>query len=78
MTTDDMKEIASIIAYIIKNTKPSVIRKGKNEGKLSKAKYDISEEVIGTAKARVKTVVDKYPVYPELDLDFLKAHYVID
>jgi len=78
MTTDDMKEIASIIAYIIKNTKPSVIKKGKNDGKLSKAKFDISEEVVANAKARVKILVDKYPVYPELDLDFMKAHYVVD
>ena len=78
MTTDDMKEIASIIAYIIKNTKPSVIKKGKNEGKLSKAKFDISDEVVANAKARVKTLVDKYPVYPELDLDFMKDHYVVD
>lgn len=78
MTTDDMKEIASIISYIIKNTKPSVIKKGKNEGKLSKAKFDISDEVVANAKSRVKALVDRYPVYPELDLDFLKKHYVIN
>ncbi|MCK5674014.1 MAG: glycine hydroxymethyltransferase, partial [Spirochaetales bacterium] len=78
MTTDDMKEIASIIAYIIKNTKSAIIKKGKNEGKSSKAKYDIPAEVVANAKARVKILVDKYPVYPELDLDFMKAHYVID
>jgi len=73
-----MKEIASIIAYIIKNTKSAIIKKGKNEGKKSKAKFDISEEVVLNAKKRVKALVDKYPVYPELDLDFLKAHYVIE
>ena len=78
MTTDDMKEIASIIAYIIKNTKPATIKKGKNEGKLSKAKVDITDDVVANAKARVKIVVDKYPVYPELDLDFMRKHYVID
>jgi len=78
MNTDDMKEIASIIAHIIKNTKSAIIKKGKNEGKKSKAKYDIPEEVVADAKARVKVLVDKYPVYPELDLDFLKDHYVID
>ena len=78
MDTDDMKEIASIIAYIIKNTKSAIIKKGKNEGKKSKAKYDIPEEIVAKAKARVKVIVDKYPVYPELDLDLLKKHYVID
>jgi glycine hydroxymethyltransferase len=77
MRTDEMKEIASIIAYIIKNTKPSTINKGKNEGKFSKAKYDISDKVVATAKSRVKALVGRYPVYPELDLDFLKDHYVI-
>ncbi len=78
MGVDEMKEIASIIAYIIKNTKSAIIKKGKNEGKKSKAKFDISEEVVLNAKKRVKALVDKYPVYPELDLDFLKAHYVIE
>ncbi len=76
MGVDEMKEIASIIAYIIKNSKSAIISKGKNEGKKSKAKFDISEEVVSNAKKRVKALVDKYPVYPELDLDFLKAHYV--
>ena len=76
MGVDEMKEIASIIAYIIKNTKSAIISKGKNEGKKSKAKFDISEEVVINAKKRVKSLVDKYPVYPELDLDFMKAHYV--
>ena len=78
MGVDQMKEIASIIAYIIKNTKSAIISKGKNEGKKSKAKFDISEEIVLNAKKRVKALVDKYPVYPELDLEFLKAHYVVD
>ena len=76
MGVDEMKEIASIIAYIINNTKSAIINKGNNEGKKSKSKFDISEEVVLNAKKRVKALVDKYPVYPELDLDFLKDHYV--
>ncbi len=78
MGVDEMKEIASIIAYIIKNTKPATIKKGKNEGKPSKSRYDIPAEVVESAKARVKALVEKFPVYPELDLEFMKKYYVTD
>lgn len=78
MNEDDMKEIASIITLIIKNTKPALIKKGKNEGQPSKARYVIPGDISKEAKTRVKVLLEKYPVYPELDLKFLKKHYVVD
>lgn len=78
MNEDNMKEIASIITLIIKNTKPAIIKKGKNEGQPSKSRYEIPKDVLKEARARVKVLVDKYPVYPELDLKFLKKHYVTE
>lgn len=67
----EMKEIAAIFGLVLSNTKPALIEKGDNAGKPSKAKYVLSDEVRAEAQTRVKTLLDKYPVYPELDLDFL-------
>ncbi len=75
MGIEEVKEIASIIKYVISNTKAGTIEKGKNAGQPSKIAYDIEEEVIHTANARVKALLDRYPLYPELDLEFLEKSF---
>ncbi len=75
MGTEEMKEIAGIIKYVLSNTKPKILTKGKNAGKPSKAKYDIDQNVIEKAQKRVNGLLGRYPVYPELDLDFLMKHF---
>ncbi len=71
----EMKEIAAIIKLVLENTKPAAIASGKNAGKPSKAKYIIDPAARSQAQARVKTLQDSFPVYPELDLAFLQAHF---
>ncbi len=71
----EMKEMASIFKLVLSNTKPAIIESGANAGKPSKAKYVIADGIVETAKARVKVLLDKYPVYPELDLEFLKKAF---
>lgn len=75
MGPEQMKEIASVLKYVLSNTKPKILSKGKNAGKPSKAKYDIDPQVVETAKKRVAELLDNYPVYPELDLEFLRKHF---
>jgi glycine hydroxymethyltransferase len=75
MTQTDMVEIADILWLVLSNTSASTISKGKNVGKQSKAKYVIADGVVDGARARVKALLDRYPVYPELDLPFLKEHF---
>jgi glycine hydroxymethyltransferase len=70
----DMDEIAGIIALVLKNVKPAP--DGKDPAKSSKAKYAIDDSVKAQARDRVKTLLDRYPVYPELDLEFLKKAFV--
>jgi glycine hydroxymethyltransferase len=67
-----MKEIASIIASVLKVASPKILTKGKNAGKPSKAKYDIDAAVVAEAKSRVIKLLNDYAVYPELDLELLK------
>ncbi len=75
MNEQDMAEIGGVIAQVLKNTQPVTISSGANAGKQSKAKYNIDEKAHDEAKARVKALLDRHPVYPELDLAFLQRHF---
>ena len=71
MGENEMKEIASIIKYVLGNTSAGTIATGKNQGKPSKVAYDLPGNVKSEATARVKALLDRFVLYPELDLDFL-------
>jgi len=70
MTEADMTELGELIAKVIKGTTQA--KDKKDPSKNSKAKYIIDETVKSEVHLRVKALMDKYPVYPELDLEFLK------
>jgi glycine hydroxymethyltransferase len=67
MGKSEMDEIASVVALVLKNVKPGKAKSGA----LDKTKYTLDETVRGQAHARVKNLLDSYPVYPEIDLPFL-------
>jgi glycine hydroxymethyltransferase len=69
----EMEEIGAIIALVLKNTTQAP--DAKDPAKKSKAKYLIAEKAKVEAMARVKTLLTRYPVYPELDLDVLKKAF---
>ncbi len=75
MGADEMKEIAAIINLVLSNTVPATIENGKNAGKPSKARYVLDDAIRTEAKARIAALLEKYPVYPELDLAFLQEHF---
>ena len=75
MGEKEMKEIASIIKLVLANTKPEISALGENAGKPSKAKYAIDNKVKEKARARVKNLLDRYPVYPQLDLALLQKYF---
>jgi len=70
----EMAEIAAIIADVVKGTKQAPDK--KDPSKNSKAKYIIDEKVKTGVTERVKRLMDKFPVYPELDLQLLKKYFV--
>src|SRR5574344_744828 len=72
MTKSDMKEIAAIIDLVLKGTKPGVTK----EGKPAKGKIVIDPAAESEGKQRVKALLSKHVLYPELDLDFLKREFV--
>ena len=67
MGKSEMNEIASVVALVLKNVKPGKAKSGA----LDKTKYTLDETVRDQAHARVKNLLDSYPVYPEIDLPFL-------
>jgi glycine hydroxymethyltransferase len=68
----EMEKIADLIAFILKGTTAAPAKTG--DGK-SKAKYLVDPEVKKEAIERVKTLLDRFPVYPELNLDILKQAF---
>ncbi|MCK5155693.1 MAG: glycine hydroxymethyltransferase [Spirochaetales bacterium] len=76
MGLEEMKEIAGIIKLILSHTNPKILTKGANAGKPSKAKYTIDPQVKAEAKSRVADLLGRFPVYPEIDLEFLQEYFV--
>ena len=72
MGKEEMKEIASIIDFVLKNTKPGLTK----EGKPAKGKIDLDDATKEAAKKRVDALLSKFVLYPELDIDFLKKAFV--
>jgi len=75
MDENEMKEIASIFKFVLSNTKQGVIASGPNAGKPSKAVYELDDTIKEEAQKRVNALLSRFPVYPELDLEFLQKHF---
>ena len=74
MGPQEMKEIASIIKLVLEHTKPSVIAKGAKAGQQSKAKADTEAKAADEARKRVQALLDRFVLYPELDLALLSEY----
>ncbi|MCP4641857.1 MAG: glycine hydroxymethyltransferase [bacterium] len=71
----EMKEIAAILKLVLSNTTAKIQKSGANAGKPSKARYAIDDAAKDEARARITALLDRFPVYPELDLPFLQEHF---
>ncbi|MCR5732900.1 MAG: glycine hydroxymethyltransferase [Sphaerochaetaceae bacterium] len=78
MGVQEMKQIASIISVVLKNSKPKILTKGENAGKPSKNKAVCPQEVIREANLRVRDLLKAFPLYPELDLEYLKEEFLLE
>jgi len=67
----EMDEVADIIATILKNTKPSYNKKGEK----SKAKYELDENIKNDSVKRVRALLEKFLLYPEIDTDFFMKYF---
>lgn len=75
MGAAEMREIAEIIKLVLANTQPIVTTSGKNAGKPSKAKYEIATAAKEEGGRRVAELLSRFPLYPQIDLELLQAHF---
>jgi glycine hydroxymethyltransferase len=61
----EMEEIGDVICNVLTNAKPALVEK---TGKPSKAQYKIDEKIIDRAQQRIKDLLGRYPLYPEIEL----------
>ena len=77
MGEEEMKEIASIIALVLKNARPVILTKGEKAGQASRNKAKVEPQILAEARSRVSALLKAFPLYPELDLEFLENEYLI-
>jgi glycine hydroxymethyltransferase len=78
MGATEMKEIAGIIKLVLDGTSAGTIEGGPNAGKPSKRLHALDPSTLEAARQRTKALLDRFPVYPELDLGFLQEHFLSD
>ena len=71
MGVPEMDEIAGILHLVLSGSKPGLTK----DGKPAKGKVEVDEKVRQEATARVRALLDRFVLYPELDLDFLKQEF---
>lgn len=65
MGAEEMREIASILATVLKNSKPDLVEK---TGKPSRARCSTEEKTLNLARSRVKGLLEQFPLYPEIQI----------
>lgn len=73
MGPEEMKEIAAVMNLVLSNTKPETIRKAGQPDKPSKAKFVVDSVAEREARERIDGLLDRFPVYPHLDVEALSA-----
>jgi hypothetical protein len=53
---------------------PATITEGKKQGQKSLAKYTLGQQVHDEARKRVEALLDRFLLYPEIDLKHLLTH----
>jgi glycine hydroxymethyltransferase len=71
----EMIEIASIVKLVLSNTAPTTITRGKSAGSPSKARYRTDADALERARGRVGDLLGRFPLYPELELEYLQQHF---
>ncbi|MGN1163676.1 MAG: glycine hydroxymethyltransferase, partial [Candidatus Ornithospirochaeta sp.] len=76
MGEKEMDEIADIITTVLSNASPAVLTKGERAGEKSRNRAKAPKSVMEEAKARVQALLSSFPVYPEMDLEWLEKEFV--
>ena len=77
MGKDEMDEIASVIVSVLSQAKPVILTKGEHQGEVSRNKAKVAAEVKTDAKKRVEDLLSRFPLYGELDLEYLEKYFPV-
>jgi len=75
MREAEMQEIAGIIKQVLDGAGAGTIEKGPNAGQPSKRVHTLDATARDAARERVRELLTRFPVYPELDLEFLQGQF---
>lgn len=77
MGAPEMKEISSIISKVLKHSSPATIKKGAKAGQPSLSRATCDKKIIEEAKQRVTDLLNKFVLYPTIDLAFLQENFPV-
>lgn len=66
MGKEEMKEIAEIIVLVLSHSKPALVEK---TGQPSKANAILDPKIKAQAQERVKNLLSRFPLYPEIEIN---------
>ena len=69
----EMRDIGALIARVLHEAEPATITKGARAGKPSRSNVALDDGVRDAARREVADLLDRYPVYPEIDLELLRS-----
>ncbi len=75
MGEPEMREIAEIIHLVLSSTSPGKVASEERANTLSKAKYLVDPQAAVSAKQMVQALLGRFPVYPQLDLEYLEKAF---
>jgi glycine hydroxymethyltransferase len=73
MGPGEMAELAAVITSVLEKVTPISTAKEDGSTVVSKAKFALPGPAADAARQRVRDLLSKYPLYPEIDLDVLNA-----
>jgi glycine hydroxymethyltransferase len=69
----EMTEITDIVHLVLSSTRSGTVAEGAQKGKPSRVRYELDASVVDQARSRVRDLLDRHPLYPELDLGLVEG-----
>ena len=71
--SEEISEIADIMKSVLSETTPAQPTATDSSAKRTKGQYEVASSVVASAKSRVRELLDRHPVYPEIDLGLIAS-----
>lgn len=72
-SSDEVGEVADIMGYVLRETTPAQPTPADSSAKRTKGEYEVPSAVVASGRARVRELLARHPVYPEIDLELIAS-----